>query len=329
LAGFLIYILHSQSKGIRQQSIWWMTITGIIALYLFLPLLRYALDHADIFSSRAFSRLGDLDANMTHPLWQVFLSNLVNGLLMFNWDDGGIWVNSLPHRPALDVVTGALFVIGVILLIARYIRGRDWRDLFLLLSIPLLLMPSVLSLAFPDENPALNRAGGAAVSAILVSALALDGLVAALGAETKRVVVTYALTGFLLLVSAVQNYDLVFRQFNEKYHLGVWNTSEMGEVILEFKAEYGKTDSVWIVPYPQWVDTRLPGMWIGILNRDFALWPDYLKDTVKIEGPKLFIFNPDDTETENTLKVLYPAGALSRYTLATPGKDFMVFLVEK
>jgi hypothetical protein len=266
---------------------------------------------------------------MTHPLWQVFLSNLVNGLLMFNWDDGGIWVNSLPHRPALDVVTGALFVIGVILLIARYIRGRDWRDLFLLLSIPLLLMPSVLSLAFPDENPALNRAGGAAVSAILVSALALDGLVAALGAETKRVVVTYALTGFLLLVSAVQNYDLVFRQFNEKYHLGVWNTSEMGEVILEFKAEYGKTDSVWIVPYPQWVDTRLPGMWIGILNRDFALWPDYLKDTVKIEGPKLFIFNPDDTETENTLKVLYPAGALSRYTLATPGKDFMVFLVEK
>lgn len=329
LAGFLIYILHSQSKGIRQQSIWWMTITGIIALYLFLPLLRYALDHPDIFSSRAFSRLGDLDANMTHPLWQVFLSNLVNGLLMFNWDDGGIWVNSLPHRPALDVVTGALFVIGVILLIARYIRGRDWRDLFLLLSIPLLLMPSVLSLAFPDENPALNRAGGAAVSAILVSALALDGLVAALGAETKRVVVTYALTGFLLLVSAVQNYDLVFRQFNEKYHLGVWNTSEMGEVILEFKAEYGKTDSVWIVPYPQWVDTRLPGMWIGILNRDFALWPDYLKDTVKIEGPKLFIFNPDDTETENTLKVLYPAGALSRYTLATPGKDFMVFLVEK
>ena len=29
-----------------------------------------------------------------------------------------------------------------------------------LLSIPLLMLPSILSLAFPDENPALNRAAG-------------------------------------------------------------------------------------------------------------------------------------------------------------------------
>jgi hypothetical protein len=114
-----------------------------------------------------------------------------------------------------------------------------------------------------------------------------------------------------------------------QYHLGVWNTSEIGEVIREFKAEYGKTDSIWIIPYSQWIDTRLPGMWIGIPDRDFALWPEYLKDTVKIEGPKMFIFKPDDHKTENQLKVLYPDGILNRYTLAVPGKDFMVFLVER
>jgi hypothetical protein len=158
LTAFMIYILHSQSRLSRndnrthlQQAIWWMTITGIVALYLFIPLLRYALDHPDIFSSRAFSRLGSFDVNTTASLLQTFFSNLVNGLLMFNWDDGGIWVNSLPHRPALDVVTGALFVLGVILLAARYLHERDWRDLFLLLSIPLLLMPSVLSLQ--EEQP--------------------------------------------------------------------------------------------------------------------------------------------------------------------------------
>ena len=80
---------------------------------------------------------------------------------MFNWDDGEIWVHSVIHRPALDVVSGALFLIGVVLLSIRYIRKRRWLDLFLILSIPLLTMPSILSLAFPGENPALNRAGGA------------------------------------------------------------------------------------------------------------------------------------------------------------------------
>ena len=46
--------------------------------------------------------------------------------------------------------------------------------------------------------------------------------------------------------------------------MGAWNTSEMGRVISEFREKYGETDSVWIVPYPYWVDTRLPGVWAGI-----------------------------------------------------------------
>jgi len=35
---------------------------------------------------------------------------------------------------------------------------------------------------------------------------------------------------------------------------------------------YGETDTVWVVPFPYWVDTRLPGVWAGIPNRDFAMW---------------------------------------------------------
>ena len=104
---------------------------------------------------------------------------------MFNWDNGGIWVHSMPGRPALDVVTGALFVMGIVLLIVRYVRQRDWRDLLLLVSIPILLLPSVLSLAFPGENPSLNRTGGAAVAVFVVSALALDGFVSSFGGEQE------------------------------------------------------------------------------------------------------------------------------------------------
>ncbi len=331
LTAIVIFILHTKSKETRRQAVWWFVIIVVVSLFVFLPLFRYWLEHPAMFGYRAFSRLSGVEVELPGPAWQIFLSNLYNGLLMFNWDNGEIWVNSIPHRPALDVVTGALFVLGVVLLVVRYIRQRDWRDLFLLTSIPMLIIPSVLSLAFPGENPALNRAGGGAITAILVSALALEGLVAGFGAARsgKRVFIAYALTGLLFVTSAYNNYDLVFNKFDTNFRLGAWNTSEMGQVISQFRGKYGQTDTVWIVPFPHWVDTRLPGVWAGIPNRDFALWPENFAGTLNVPAPKMIIFWNADLETENALKELYPNGVLNRYTSATPGKDFMIFMVER
>ena len=95
---------------------------------------------------------------------------------MYFWSDGQIWVHSVTNAPALDVVSAALYFLGVILLFVRYVRRRTWQDLVLLLSVPLLMLPSILSLAFPDENPALNRAAGAIVPVFVIIAIALDGL---------------------------------------------------------------------------------------------------------------------------------------------------------
>jgi len=223
------------------------------------------------------------------------------------------------------VVTGALFVIGLFLLLSRYVRDRDWRDLLLLVSIPVLLMPSILSLAFPMENPALNRAGGAAVAAVLVSARALDGLIAGFGVERRRIYIAYGLVAVLLSVTALQNYNLVFRKFDASFRLAVWNSSEMSEVIRNHR----NIEAAWIVPYPQWVDTRLPAIWMGIVDRDFALWPGDFAATRAAGGPKLFLFKPEDLKTENALKQLYPNGTLNRYTSVNIGKDFMIFYVEE
>jgi hypothetical protein len=133
---FALYLLHAQSKGSRRQAILWLFILALASLMIFLPLFRYALEHPDIFSSRAISRITGVEQPLTGPWWQVFASNIWNGLKMFNWDDGNIWVNSVPHRPALGVVSGALFLIGVVLLVVRYLRQRHWLDLFLLASLP-------------------------------------------------------------------------------------------------------------------------------------------------------------------------------------------------
>jgi hypothetical protein len=103
----------------------------------------------------------------------------------------------------------------------------------------------------------------------------------------------------------------------------------MGQVISDFRAKYGQTDTIWIVPFPYWVDTRLPGVWAGIPNRDFALWPENFAATVNLPAPKMFIFWPEDLKTENALKELYPDGSLTRYTSTFAGKDFMMYFVER
>ncbi len=334
LAAILLFIFHAQSKGARRDAWMWFVIVGIISLYIFLPLLRYAQENPDFFLARTLSRIGTTEQPLPGPWYQVFASNIWNALRMFNWDDGSVWVNSIPHRPALDIVTGALFLIGVVLVFARYLQKRHWLDLFLLVSIPLLQLPSSLALAFPDENPELNRAGGALIPAFILVALALDGLITAIGSDKKRKILAWIIAAVLVFWSAAQSYDLVFNQFDQEFRLSAWNSSEMGEVIKEFGLIYGETDTVWIVPFPYWVDTRLPGVWAGIPNRDFAEFPDHLADTLSVPGTKLFMVkadlqdpNANDQKSLDILKQLYPQGVLSLHHSPVPGHDFWVYFV--
>lgn len=329
LIAFGIYYLHANSKEDRQQAIFWLLLIVIVSVFVFSPLLRYWVGHPEQFGYRALTRLSSVETPLPGPAWQIFLSNMYKGLLMFNWDDGEIQTHSVLHRPALDLFTAALFLLGVFFLIVRYIRQRDWRDIFLLISIPVLILPSVLSLAFPNENPAMNRAGGASVVVFVIGALALDGLVSSFGSEMKRKVIAYSMVGILFLGIAGSNYDLVFNQFGPDFAAVNWNSSEMGAVITDFENKHGQTDTVWIVPYPYWVDTRLPGSWAGIPNRDFAMWQERLSDSLAYPAPKLFMYWNADTETEKILKELYPNGQVTRYTSAFPGKDFFIFLVEQ
>jgi hypothetical protein len=234
----------------------------------------------------------------------------------------------------LDIVSAALFLIGVVLVLVRYIRDRHWLDLFLLVSIPLLLMPSILSLAFPGENPALNRAGAAYIPAFIVAALALDGLLTSFGRGGIRSFLAWGLAGLLLFVSIVQNYDLVFNQYYTYFRGSSWNSSDMGKVVQEFEQTYGNADNVWIVPFPHWVDTRLPAVWAGIPNRDLAMWRENLPGTVEFVGPKLFMVKADlehpeanDQETLDVLESLYPNGYLRMFDSDVPGHDFWIYSV--
>src|SRR5688572_6758002 len=117
-----LYLLHRQSEGYRRQAVWGLFIIVIVSFVVFIPLLRYMIDDPNIVLYRAMTRLGDLERPLPGPAWQIFLQNLWNSLTMFAWDDGEIWPISVPHRPALDVVSAVFFHLGVVLILIRYIR---------------------------------------------------------------------------------------------------------------------------------------------------------------------------------------------------------------
>lgn len=325
-----LYLLHVQSRGLRKQTLWGLIVLALIALMVFLPLFRYSLDNPEGFSYRSFSRLGSVERPLPGPAGEIFLRNLWKAMTMFAWDDGEIWVISVTHRPALDIISAALFYLGLVLLLARYLRRRHWLDLFLLLSVPLLMLPSILSLAFPAENPALNRMAGAIVPVFLIVALALDGLMTALKNHLSPYwgpKVAWGLAVGCLTLASFQNYSLVFDEYQRVFELSSWNTSEMGQVIKSFTTSVGSPDSAWVVAFPHWVDTRLVGMNAGYPLKDYAIWTDQLAETLSDPRPKLFLVKPEDAQAISALQTLYPQGVLQEYTSRVENHNFYMFFV--
>ena len=324
-----LYLLHPNARGKRLQVVSGLLVLTMVSLIVFLPLLRFALEYPTLFDFRALSRLGTTERPLPGSALEIFIKNLWNASTMYFWSDGRIWVHSVTDSPALDIISAALYFLGVVLLSFRYIRRRTWQDLFLLITVPLLMLPSILSLAFPDENPALNRAAGALVPVFLIVAIALDGLMSAMEKQNPSKVgstLAWGLSLVLIFFAAVGNYDLVFNQYQREYVLSSWNTSEMGKVIHDFGDMYGGTNNAYVVPYPYWVDTRLVGMIAGDTTRDFAIPPDQISATLNFPQPKMFLLNPEDQADLNLLRQLFPQGTVSNYA-SKVGKNFYIYMV--
>lgn len=328
--GVAIYLIHAQSKGKRKETIFALIALAFISLVIFLPLARYWLENPEMFNYRAFSRVAPIERGFSAPLWLIFLGNLWNASTMFFWNNGNTWVHSVVNRPALDVVTAAFFFIGCLSLLVRYIRERNWLDLFLLLSIPLLMLPSTLSLAFPEENPCLNRTGGAIIPAFVIAALGFYGVFSSLLARARDNFgkgILYLVMFGLLMISTAQNYDLVFHQYRVQFMSAAWNSSDMGETIQGFVESVGSEETAYVIPYPYWVDTRLVGINAGFPDKDYALQPDDISSTLSENRTKLFIVNPKDTASIQILSDLYPAGIFTLHPSIWEGRDYLVFLV--
>ncbi len=328
--GVGLYLLFKDSREQRREMITLLVVTGLVALIVLMPLVRIAVNRPDEVIYRMATRYGSTERELSEPALQIFFSNIWNGLKMFNWDNGEVWVNSIPHRPALDWVTGALFSLGVVIALTRFVRYRRWIDLFILVSIPILQLPSTLSLAFPAENPATNRAAGAIVPVFILAGLgfaAIPDWIETHWKGRRTVGISLVFTGLLLLTASRLNFHLVFREYQDLFLRSAWNTSEAGAVIQNFAESIGDYETAHVVAYPHWVDTRLVGINAGQPTRDYAISVEELANTTSESRPQLFLLHPDDEESLQKLKELYPFARVTEYPNNIEGKNFIILSV--
>ncbi len=343
-----VYALWPVAHGWRQHLLANTVLMFITAALVALPLARYALDNPAMFGERMASRLvGEYDVTVTGNPVVIFLQNNLNAALMFHWQGDIVWVNTLMGEPVLDAVTGGLLILGLAFAGVRLVTRRDWRMAALLVSVPILLLPSTLALAFPQENPSVVRAGGAIPVIMALAAyplwLAWRRVTHLTAFDLARPLTALALVA-VLGVAAWQNHTNYFVRYPQLYRANAENASEIGAVIRAFANSVGSYDTAAVRPYPHWVDTRAVSMYAGHYWADFppamhdsAVQFNDLNRWVDDPRTRLFILHPDDVAglrndgappTLPELRRLYPTGTLSRYASSRgPSHDFYLYVV--
>ena len=328
---FLWIIFDAQA---RTRKIDWRAFAENIGLMLggilvvFLPLLRYTLDFPEMFWYRALTRVSSAEQPIQGNLLTILADNLKNLALMFNWRGDEVWVTNISYQPTLDLVSGALLILGVALAIYWMIRARNTTYLYLLAAFVALLLPSALSLAFPRENPSLVRAGGAIPFAAILLALPLVALVrvAQDHASKMEMALRWSIVGAICAVVIVFNYHWYFIDFDLSYRQSVQSSTEVASVIRGFADSVGDMQHAYFIGYPYWLDGRAVAINAGDITwKNFSLDArDWFTDD---HFNLLYVLHPSDKENLARLLEHYPQGQIQIHPTQIAGKDFLSFFV--
>ncbi|MCB9453389.1 MAG: glycosyltransferase family 39 protein [Anaerolineaceae bacterium] len=341
----LAFLFKARSWLDRWRYVVNLGLLALIAFVVFVPLFEFSLEQPQYFWMRTFGRLlgdeviqttddaGNLVERTTtiQERLEAFQSNLPilagnvrNALLMYNWKGDVAWINGAPNKPAMDMFTGALLVVGGAAWLARMFRRRDVVDWLLPLALFILVFPSALSIAYPIENPSATRMSATLPEAYLFAALPLALLVTTLmrimpGVNGRRVA-TWGVVALLALAYGV-NANTYFNDYRVAY-LGSAPApyTEAGNVLTGFAESGGSYGNAFMIAYTYWWGHREIGAAAGLLDwpngiTDRSLVPQFLYDSWSREkypfDPNrdiLFFFSPEDTDTERQLYEWFPNG---------------------
>ena len=327
---FIIYLLLDVKAENRTNALQAFLCLIFFAFLVFLPLARVTLDMPEMVIYRSVSRLGETEKSFDSAPLGIFASNVWKGIVMPFWSDGSTWVHSIVYRPALEHLTASFFFIGLLFVPMRFLQKRSWADLCMILSIPFFMLPSTLSLAFPAENPCLNRTAGALIPVMIIASVGFccifDLFAQVLRRNTAMTAALCVITGLFLLNIISHNYDLIFKQYAYEYNRSAWNTTQIGEVIKGFANSFGSYKDAYVVPYPHWVDTRLVGINAGDPGKDYSFDKSLISSLPDDGHPRLFIYRDDDTEAADTVRARFPNGIEQLHIGPYSGKNFYSYI---
>ncbi len=295
------------------------------------PLLRYMNDDPAMFWYRALSRAGTTEAPIAGSVLSVLVSNLYRALLMFNLFGDNVWTVNISNWPTLSRWMAVLFGLGFIFFVLRAVRG-DRFALLVLIAWFVALMPSALSLAFPNENPSVVRADGTAPFVFLMAAWPLALLrrevVKRLPGWSGQMLAAGALIVIVGTAASTDFHDY-FVTFRDQYALSATNPSEVARQIRAFVSAGGDPSQAWLKGYPFWLDLRS----VALESFGSFDWQNAVLETDKLTTigsdprPKLVILHIWDRPSIAKLRELYPLGVLAYHKSSTPGKDFLTYFV--
>ncbi len=300
----------------------------LISVITALPLLRAISLEPMSYFAPILARIGEYEVSYSGSPVLIFFGNFVKAIGIANWTNQGSWVDSIANRGAVDGMTAVFFLVGIVILVKRYHKIRNWKLLIFLLLYPILLLPSVLALAFPSENPSLTRSLGAAIPVLLLAAYGIVEVLKVITTALRQKSLAAVVIASVLIFGpvVVSNNNLVFQQFPAQYKTSAWNASEMAEVITRFYAS-GREGLSYLISYPYWVDSRAVAISMGRPEQNLSLPATEIANTLNVSLSKLFILNPMDKNSIAELQAAYPEGVFSTYQSTNPDKNFILFIV--
>lgn len=339
----LALIFRPSSLVSRRSLVRNALLTVLIALVVFIPLGRFALERPEDFWGRSFSRVADPNQSVPDGPVLTLLKNLRDLALMFHWKGDDVWVNALMNAPVLDPLLGGLLVLGLVLVLWRGLRRRDPIAPLLVVAGAILLLPSALSLAYPIENPSVVRTGGAIPAVMVIAALPLGltlerkSLAPRTASSTTETTLPgwrrglLASSAFILAIAVTAiNYQRYFGDYWKQYQRYALNTTEIASAIQGFIESGGAPDNAWIVAWPYWIDTRGAGIELGDPTwNNVILDPEELDTHTDQPRPRFYVLHWQDWKTLEHLQTLFPRGWSSVYLYASENRhgDFVLYYV--
>jgi 4-amino-4-deoxy-L-arabinose transferase-like glycosyltransferase len=171
---FVLLILLSNllvGRGRRLLTNWDnVLLLVLVALYVLIPLGRYAYEQPQAYLFRASTRITGVEAPLPSDVIKTLWTTTTRALLMFNYRGDMLFISNVPFMRELGFFTAVFFVLGFAYALWRWRHGYMQTVLIVLI---VMLLPTMLALAFPQEVPSAIRAIGALPAVALFPALSL------------------------------------------------------------------------------------------------------------------------------------------------------------